>query len=107
MKYWHRPEIMERKREYIKDRYANDKHYRQYVLEFGKQYYQDHKDILKRRASKRNRENIEAYTDYQATYYQKNKKHLKEYQKQYQQTNRERINEYMRNYRKKIKKALE
>lgn len=105
MKYWRKPEVMEKKAEYIRERYATDKEYRKYVLEFGKQYYQENKDILKRRASKRNKENPEEYSKYQATYYQKNKKKLQEYQKDYQEKNRDKINEYMRNYRKKLKKT--
>jgi ribose 1,5-bisphosphokinase PhnN len=105
MKYWHKPEVMKKKAEYIRERYANDKKFRKYMLDFGRQYYQDNKDILKRRASKRNRENAEDIKEYQRDYYQKNKKALKKYQKKYQEDNREKINEYMRNYRKKIKKA--
>lgn len=105
MKYWRRPEVMEKKREYIKKRYASDKKFKKYMQEYGKAYYEDNKELLIRRASKRNRTNAEDYAEYQSEYYQKNKKKLQKYQKEYQEKNRERINEYMRNYRKKIKKA--
>jgi len=105
VKYWKKPEVMAKKAEYIRERYASDPSYRRYMKKFNAEYYEENKDLLIRRSRKRNNENEEVYKDYQKNYYEENKDRLKLYQKRYQKKNKKKIAEYMRKYRAKKKKS--
>jgi hypothetical protein len=104
-KYWKKPEVMKKKAEYIRERYASDPKYRKYMKKFNEEYYEENKDIMIRRARQRNKKLGEDYTEYQAKYYEENKEKMIAYQKRYQKKNKERIAEYMRKYRAKKAKA--
>ena len=71
VKYWKKPEVMEKKAEYIRDRYASDPKYRKYMKKFNEEYYEENKDIMIRRARQRNKKLGEDYTEYQKKYYER------------------------------------
>jgi hypothetical protein len=105
VKYWKKPEVMKKKAEYIRERYASDPKYRKYMKKFNEEYYEENKDIMIKRARRRNNSMGEEYSEYQKQYYEENKDRMKAYQKRYQQKNKEKIAEYMRKYRAKKAKA--
>lgn len=105
VKYWKKPEVMEKKAQYIRERYASDPKYRKYIKKFNEEYYEENKDLMIRRARKRNKELGEEYTEYQKKYYEENREKMLAYQKRYQKKNKERIAEYMRKYRAKKAKS--
>ena len=105
VKYWKKPEVMKKKADYIRERYASDPKYRKYMKKFNEEYYEENKDLMIRRARQRNNKLGEEYNAYQAEYYEKNKERMLAYQKRYQQKNKKKIAEYMRKYRAKKAKS--
>lgn len=72
-KYTTRPEIKEKRKEYVAQKYATDPEYKEKVLKYGRKWRETNKDKVA------------------------------EHNKKYRETHREYYNEYMRNYRKKVK----
>ena len=76
VKYWKKPEVMKKKADYIRERYASDPKYRKYMKKFNEEYYEENKDIMIRRARQRNKKLGEDYTEYQKKYYEENKEKM-------------------------------